>query len=91
MTVSLGNGVDIGNLVTAQTNPLTGLVEVSTGETFFISGQQYSYAELLQINPADYVLQKVRVFDAIKIGDSLSTYSDVAPPVREGIPIRPGF
>lgn len=45
------------------TKTVTGLVEVSTGETFFISGQQYSYAELLQINPADYVLQKVRVFD----------------------------
>lgn len=29
MTVSLGNGVDIGNLVTAETNPLTGGIEVS--------------------------------------------------------------
>lgn len=29
MTVSLGNGVDIGNLITAQTNPLTGGIEIS--------------------------------------------------------------
>lgn len=31
MTVSLGNGVDIGNLVTAETNPLTGRVEKIAG------------------------------------------------------------
>lgn len=33
MTVSLGNGVDIGNLVTAETNPLTGGITVSAGDT----------------------------------------------------------
>lgn len=31
MTVSLGNGVDIGNIVTAETNPVTGGIEVSAG------------------------------------------------------------
>ena len=35
MTVSLGNGVDIGNLVTAETNPLTGRIEVSAGSVPF--------------------------------------------------------
>ena len=29
MTVSLGNGVDIGNIVTAETNPVTGRIEIS--------------------------------------------------------------
>ena len=28
MTVSIGNGVDLGNLVTAATNPLTGMVDI---------------------------------------------------------------
>lgn len=32
MTVSLGNGVDIGNIVTAETNPLTGGSVFSAGE-----------------------------------------------------------
>lgn len=31
MTVSLGTGVDIGNIVTAETNPLTGGIELSAG------------------------------------------------------------
>lgn len=31
MTVSLGNGVDIGNIVTAETNPVTGGIELSLG------------------------------------------------------------
>ena len=33
MTVSLGNGVDLGNLVTAQTNPLTGVIRETAGGT----------------------------------------------------------
>ena len=35
MTVSLGNGVDIGNLVTAETNPVTG------ENVFIIGGKSY--------------------------------------------------
>ena len=33
MTVSLGNGVDIGNIVTAETNPLTGVIEIDPNDS----------------------------------------------------------
>ncbi len=33
MTVSLGNGVDIGNIVTSETNPVTGRIEILSFET----------------------------------------------------------
>lgn len=35
MSVSIGNGVDLGNLVTSTTNPVTGAIEIIDPETGF--------------------------------------------------------
>lgn len=54
MSVSMGNGVDLGNLVTSTTNPLTGGIEVSAGEGgailgSLISGQWFNPTSIFRL------------------------------------------
>jgi len=54
MTVSLGNGVDIGNIVTSETNPLTGRVEVSSGDLIVASKSKSPFK--IAVNWADVTI-----------------------------------
>lgn len=51
MTVSLGNGVDIGNIVTAETNPLTGEIELSAAVSE-LPGRSPSDVDIMFMRPS---------------------------------------
>ena len=55
MTVSLGNGVDIGNIVTSETNPLTGGISLSAGSQVLTGTPVMTFAELKTALTAGFV------------------------------------
>lgn len=68
MTVSIGNGVDLGNLVTSQTNPLTGGVELVAGGVVIPTIAQ-SYGYFAHCYASNQLASDGKFFDLLAMSD----------------------